>query len=288
MSRFSVILTVLLFFTKTGGFAQAGAADDKPYVLATKMPEFPQGGSQGMIEFIQEHLEYPEAEKKADIQGTIMMQFIVEKDGSLSDIKAIQSVPNGDNLVKEATRVIKLMPKWKPGMQDGQNVRVYKNVPFYFVLAKKKTNTHHNNSHQKSHSKTQTVQVKEKDAQPAATGTIATIDETRPQEEVFSIVEEMPQFPGGQEAFVKYLAKNIKYPLKEKEAKVEGKVFVTFIVEKDGTITNVKVLKGVPDGQGLDAEAVRVISSMPGWKPGKQNGRAVRVSMNQPIKFSLQ
>lgn len=125
--------------------AQA-AEDDKPYVLATKMPEYPNGGSEGMIEFIQENLEYPEAEKKAEIQGTIMMQFIVEKDGSLSDIKAIKSVPNGDNLVKEAMRVLKLMPKWKPGMQDGHAVRVYKNVPFYFVLAKRKPNAQ-NNSH---------------------------------------------------------------------------------------------------------------------------------------------
>ena len=118
-------------------------AVDQPYVLATKMPEFMNGGSEGMIEFIQEHLEYPMAEKKADIQGTIMMQFIVEKDGTLSDIKAIKTVDKGENLVKEATRVIKLMPKWKAGMQDGHNVRVYKNVPFYFVLAPKRNNPPH-------------------------------------------------------------------------------------------------------------------------------------------------
>jgi TonB family protein len=124
------------------------ADDNNPYVLAQKMPEYPNGGSEGMIEFIQEHLEYPMTEKQADIQGTILMQFIVEKDGSLSDIKAIKSVPNGENLEKEAARVIRMMPKWKPGMQDGYNVRVYKNVPFYFVLAKKKPHTtNHTNTH---------------------------------------------------------------------------------------------------------------------------------------------
>lgn len=143
MKRLSIIIFSFFIF---GTFANLGAqeGDDKPYVLATKMPEFPNGGSEGMIEFIQEHLEYPEAEKKANIQGEIMMQFIVEKDGSLSDIKAIKSVPNGDNLVKEAIRVIKLMPKWKPGMQDGHAVRVYKNVPFYFVLSKRNSHTQHN------------------------------------------------------------------------------------------------------------------------------------------------
>lgn len=147
MSRY--LLTVFsLFILITGSaLAQNTPDNDKPYVLATKMPEFPDGGSQGMIEFIQEHLEYPEAEKKANIQGEILMQFIVEKDGSLTDIKAIKSVPNGANLEKEATRVIKLMPKWKPGMQDGQAVRVYKNVPFYFVLAKRNSHNPQHNSH---------------------------------------------------------------------------------------------------------------------------------------------
>ncbi len=140
MSRLLSIFTFLFLFGNAANiFAQA---DDQPYVLATKMPEFADGGSAGMIEFIQDHLEYPMVEKKANIQGTLMMQFIVEKDGSLTDIKAIKSVEGGDNLVKEAIRVIKLMPKWKPGMQDGHTVRVYKNVPFYFVLAQKKANPH--------------------------------------------------------------------------------------------------------------------------------------------------
>ena len=117
-----------------------GQSDDDPYVLVTKMPEFP-GGSDAMMDFITDNLDYPMAEKKANIQGTIMMQFIVERDGSLSEIKAIKSVDKGENLVKEATRVIKMMPKWKPGMQDLHTVRVYKNIPFYFVLAPQR-NTH--------------------------------------------------------------------------------------------------------------------------------------------------
>jgi protein TonB len=118
------------------------AQADDPYVLVTKMPEFP-GGSEAMMDFVMENLEYPMAEKAANIQGTILMQFIVEKDGSLTDIKAIKTVEKGENLVKEATRVIKLMPKWKAGMQDLHNVRVYKNIPFNFKLAPKRTNTGH-------------------------------------------------------------------------------------------------------------------------------------------------
>jgi len=130
-------------------YAQLTTNPEQPYLIATQMPEYPGGGSTTMIEFIQEHLEYPMAEKKANIQGTIMMQFIVEKDGSLSDIKAAQTVDGGENLVKEATRVIKLMPKWKPGVYENKVVRVYKSVPFYFVLAPKRTTnaTTHANEH---------------------------------------------------------------------------------------------------------------------------------------------
>ena len=133
------VFVIFCFFFLLFNCVVIKAQDEQPYVLATKMPEFP-GGSDSMIAFIQDNLDFPIAEKKANIQGTILMQFIVEKDGSLSDIKAIKSVDKGDNLVKEATRVIKLMPKWKAGMQDGHNVRVYKNVPFYFILAQRKTN----------------------------------------------------------------------------------------------------------------------------------------------------
>ncbi|MGZ3866363.1 MAG: energy transducer TonB [Bacteroidia bacterium] len=138
MRKALIFSFILVLFNCANAFAQA---DDQPYVLATKMPEFP-GGSEAMMEFIQENLDYPMAEKKANIQGTITMQFIVEKDGSLTDVKAIKSVEHGDNLVKEATRVIKMMPKWKPGMQDLHAVRVYKNVPFYFKLATPKANPH--------------------------------------------------------------------------------------------------------------------------------------------------
>jgi periplasmic protein TonB len=147
MKRSALIISFLfLLLSGLNLNAQTNAPVDQPYVLATVMPQFP-GGSEAMIEFIQEHLEYPMAEKKADIQGIITMQFIVEKDGSLSDIKAVKSVDKGENLVKEAIRVIKLMPKWTPGMQDGHNVRVYKNVPFYFVLAPKKQASQSQSSH---------------------------------------------------------------------------------------------------------------------------------------------
>ncbi len=102
-----------------------------------------------------------------------------------------------------------------------------------------------------------------------------------------TIVEQMPGFPGGDGEMMKYIQKNVQYPQVEKEAGISGTCYVTFVVEKDGSITDVKVLRGVSGGPGCDKEAMRVVKSMPTWKAGKQNGREVRVQFNLPIKFTL-
>jgi protein TonB len=95
----------------------------------------------------------------------------------------------------------------------------------------------------------------------------------------------MPAFPGGEEELFKYLSKNIKYPSMARENGISGTVYVTFVVETNGDITDVKKLRGV--GGGCDEEAIRVVKAMPGWSAGKQNGKPVRVQYNLPIKFTL-
>jgi TonB family protein len=102
-----------------------------------------------------------------------------------------------------------------------------------------------------------------------------------------SIVERMPQYPGGMGEMVKFIQENLVYPKKEKENGIEGTCYVTFVVEKDGSLSNVRVLRGITDGPGYDAEAVRVVSAMPAWAPGTQDGVPVRVQFNLPIKFTL-
>jgi periplasmic protein TonB len=104
--------------------------------------------------------------------------------------------------------------------------------------------------------------------------------------EIFTIVEEQPSFPGGEEALMEFLGKNIAYPPMAKESGIQGTVFVTFVVEPDGSVTNVKTLRGI--GGGCDEEAIRVVKNMPKWKPGKQRGKPVRVQFNLPIRFILQ
>lgn len=112
--------------------------------------------------------------------------------------------------------------------------------------------------------------------------------EPKPEVEnkIFDVVEQMPSFPGGNGALMKYLAENIKYPVVAQENGVQGRVVVSFVVEKDGSITDVQVVRSVDPS--LDREAQRVVKSMPKWIPGKQNGSAVRVKYNVPVSFRLQ
>lgn len=106
------------------------------------------------------------------------------------------------------------------------------------------------------------------------------------EEKVFDVVEQMPQFPGGDAALFEYLSNHIKYPTIAEENGVQGRVIVTFVVERDGSITDVKVVKSVDPS--LDREASRVVKGMPRWIPGKQNGSAVRVKYTVPVTFRLQ
>lgn len=146
---------------------------------------------------------------------------------------------------KEAQRVVESMPLWNPGEKDGKNVRVQFVLPIQFSLDSEK---------------------------PADTT-------------VFTVVEQMPKFPGGEKAMLSYLSNNITYPAAAKKEGIQGRVFVNFIIEKDGRVSEVKILRGI--GGGCDEEALRVVSSMPDWEPGMQSGKAVRVSFNLPINFKL-
>lgn len=110
-------------------------------------------------------------------------------------------------------------------------------------------------------------------------------EEVVEEPEIFTIVEDMPSFPGGEEALFKYLGKSIKYPAMARDAGIQGIVYVTFVVKEDGTISDVRVLRGI--GGGCDDEAIRVVENMPDWKPGKQRGKPVRVQYNLPIRFTL-
>lgn len=111
-------------------------------------------------------------------------------------------------------------------------------------------------------------------------------EEEEKEDEIFQVVEQDPEFPGGVEALYKFVQQNIKYPQLAKENNITGRVFVQFVVEKDGSVSNVRAARDI--GGGCGAEAVRVVKSMPKWTPGKQRGKAVRAAYTLPVNFNLQ
>ncbi len=125
-------------------------------------------------------------------------------------------------------------------------------------------------------------------APPEATGPTRQetgLEVTQKPEEAFVVVEQQPEYPGGFEALRSFLGKNLRYPRSAASAGVSGRVYISFVVNTDGSLTDVQLLKGI--GFGCDEEARRVVSQMPRWKPGRQSGQAVRVRYNLPITFTL-
>ena len=111
-------------------------------------------------------------------------------------------------------------------------------------------------------------------------------DEEVEEAQIFTVVESMPSFPGGDKARIRFLNENIEYPTMARESGIQGRVYVTFVVERNGMVTDVKILRGI--GGGCDEEAIKVVKAMPKWIPGKQRGKPVRVQFTLPIKFTLQ
>ncbi len=135
------------------------------------------------------------------------------------------------------------------------------------------------------------LEIEDTEADDATVIDVAPVVETKQEEEeeeaqVFFIVEDMPEFPGGELALRKYIANAIKYPVIAQENGIQGKVYVTFVVGKDGSIQDAKIARGVDPS--IDKEALRVVNTLPKWKPGKQRGKPVRVSYTVPINFVLQ
>jgi protein TonB len=129
------------------------------------------------------------------------------------------------------------------------------------------------------------LEIKDMDINEADSLVIVEEEEEIIEDQIFTIVEQMPKFRGGESDLLNYLSKNIKYPQMAKESGISGIVYVTFVVGKNGKVGEVGVLRGI--GGGCDKEAVRVVKNMPDWKAGKQRGKPVSVQYNLPVRFVL-
>ncbi|MBO9155155.1 TonB family protein [Chitinophaga sp. GCM10012297] len=224
------------------------------FTFVEQPPTFP-GGEEALNKYLSGNIRYPKEAIAKKIGGTVFVSFIVMNDGRVLFVKTA-GAKKGGGLEEEAIRVVKAMPKWKPGKQNGRNVNVQFNLPIRFTLAP---------------------------PPPPAPGKGKGPD----KDGVFTFVEQPPSFKGGDNALNQYLATNIRYPSEAAKKDVQGIVFVSFQVDKTGVIKNVKTV-GAKKGGGLEEEAIRVVKNMPDWTPGKQDGKNVAVQFNLPIRFTLQ
>ncbi|MCD8271032.1 MAG: TonB family protein [Parabacteroides sp.] len=241
---------------------------DQIFTVVEVMPEFP-GGQGELLKFLAQSVKYPVIAQENGIQGRVTASFIVEKDGSIRDVEVIRGVD--PSLDVEAVRVIPSMPRWTPGKQRGKEVAVKYTVLVTFRLegANKKN--------------------KDKDAPIDDKGVIVVgygQESGNTSDQVFTMVEKMPKFPGGQNALIEFLAKTIQYPTDAQEKGLQGRVTCAFIVNKDGSISDLEVIRGLDPS--LDAEALRVLGEMPKWIPGTQRGQTVNVKYTVPVTFRLQ
>lgn len=217
--------------------------------IVETMPEFP-GGQDALMLFLKDNIKYPEYERSKGIQGKVLIQFIVSETGEVSNAKVVKGVSPA--LDAEALRVVSMLPKFKPGTQNGVPVQVFFNLPITFKLSGK------------NEDKPTTT-----NALPADT----------------DFVEKMPEFPGGDAELMRFLRENIKYPAYELGANIQGKVIVRFTVTVTGEVQDAIVTKSV--SPGLDAEALRVVALLPKFKPGTINGKPVQVFYTMPIIFKI-
>lgn len=237
---------------------KTAATEADVYEVVENMPEFPNGGMTALMKYLSDNIRYPEAAHKAGIQGRVTVQFVVGKDGSIGNVSILRGV-NAD-LDAEAIRVISSMPKWKPGTQKGEPVKVKYTVPVMFRLAPEPV---------------------EKIDETTVVGY-----HTPVAGEVYDVVDKMPEFPGGMAGLMQYLSKNIRYPAEAQTKGIQGRVTVAVIINAEGKAVNASIVRSVDPI--LDAEALRVAGTMPDWVPGTKDGKPVNVKYTFPVTFRLQ
>lgn len=291
-SRFKVPITFRL--TKQ-------QADDEIFKIVEERPRFPgcedesmsieerqQCSMKKMLEFLYSNVNYPEEAKNQKIEGTSVVSFIVNKDGSIADVRIARDVAGGCG--EESKRVVESMNtkgiKWIPGRQGGKTVRVQYHLPIKYKLAPEKDG-------QAESDKAATKNHPHSVSDPIEHG-----------DDVYKIVDQRPRFPGcedsglsgeelgqcAQTKLLKYIYSNLKYPAEARKAGVQGTVVVSFVVMTDGTVDQIEVVRKI--GGGCDEAAYDVVKSMNTngirWIPGVQAGKKVKVQYNLPLRFKLQ
>lgn len=287
---------------------QAAEGYEEVFKVVEEMPRFPGCEDKGLsgqelvncsnkelLMFIYKNIQYPKEARSAGIQGTAIVSFIIDKEGRVKDINIVRSL--GEALDQEVIRVVNLMneagKRWIPGRQRGRVVNVQFNLPVKFALEGEEKEA----SEAEGQLPDNSIHVIGYQDNANGTGSAQS-------EEVFKVVEEMPRFPGCEEEglsgeelvkcsnikLITYVTNNLKYPREAKDAGVEGVAIVSFIVDKEGWVKDINIVR--PLHESIDAEVIRVVKEMnkmdERWIPGRQRGKVVNVQFNLPVKFSLE
>lgn len=284
--NFLFIITILMGISTP----QNVAAQD--YYTAEEQPaQFP-GGDETLLKWLSYHIIYPTMAIEQNIEGEVVVKFVVEKDGSISNSSIESSVH--PLLDEEALRVINLVPPiFNSAKQNGKNVRSWYTIPINFKLYdnnESTSNTEQINSTNSNEYYNDIREVKEVAPIPVPdvkSESIKEIDYDYDENIIFTTVERPAEYPGGVVALLQFISANIQYPELAAERDIEGRVVVQFVVEKDGYISDIKIARG--KHPLLDVEAARVVKSITEpFTPAMQNGKNVRYWFTLPVTFKLQ
>ncbi|HEY6913843.1 MAG TPA: energy transducer TonB [Paludibacter sp.] len=292
--------------------------DDSVYSVVDKMPEFP-GGDKELIGFINKKLRYPADAKKKNEQGKVIVQFVISKTGKVENATVLKGM--SASLDKEALRVIGKLPAWTPGEQAGNKVAVYKVVPVIFQdeesawTVTEKTLVIIDNEKMplgfdtqilssgklasaivlKPFPKEEKAKLIDKYGRQAVNGVVLITTKKDEMEYILADTlihtdckepDVLPEFPGGKAKMMTYIADSIHYPFVAQRLKTQGKVFVQFLVDNKGKISDARVIRRAD--YYLDKEALRVVNTMPDWTPASKCGEKLNVYVTLPISFRLE
>ncbi len=222
-------------------------------------------GSQTVQEYLNNKIQYPEEAKINNISGIVYAYFEIDRKGKVQNARIINGI--SESFDKEVLDAINNMPDWEPAQSMGQNLLMQILMPVSFSQIATQDD---------SKKYVQRVGLPSK---------LIEDEESDEKQKTYIVVDEQPKFPGGEQARTQYLTDNIEYPQEAQDTGIQGTVYVSFIVEADGSITDAKVLRGI--GGGCDEEALEVVENMPDWEPGKKDGEPVRTQFNMPMRFTL-
>lgn len=237
-----VAMTFSAFASNSNSLCQVSDTTGKVEIFADPEQQayFP-GGETALLKYLQENIKYPPKAVKDSIQGRVVVQFLIDPQGCVGEVKVARSV--SEDLDAEAVRVVKTLPKFVPGRMYGKAVSVWYTLPVTFKLQGK-------------------------------------LEPAKPKD-----VEVKAKFPGGEDALAQFLKDHIKYPPKATKKRIQGRVDVEFMVDKTGKVHDVRVVGSVD--KDLDKEALRVCRLLPDFIPASVNGEPVEVLFKLPIKFNI-